>query len=177
MRRPKAGSYSAGVANRAELHLPAQSTSVPEARLFVRESLASWGLDAMVEAAVLVVSELATNAVLHARTELVVRLAVNEAGGLRIEVVDAAEGHPRVRGHSASATTGRGLSIVEGLAREWGVEPAGPGPGKTVWAELTAGDEVSQETEVDTGRAGPVRGPHRRFPSVDDTVLRGRSVA
>ena len=177
MRWVRARSYSAGVANRAELHLPAQSTSVPQARLFVRESLASWGLDAMIEAAVLVVSELTTNAVLHARTELVVRLAVNDAGGLRIEVVDAAEGHPRVRGHSAGATTGRGLFIVEDLAREWGVEPAGPGPGKTVWVELTAGGEAIQEAERDLRTAGEVGRPRREFPSADGTVMQGQSVA
>lgn len=86
--------------------------------------------------AVLLVSELATNAVTHARSafEVVVSLA---DGRLRVEVTDADAGVPQVQWVPAGATSGRGLLIVETLAQAWGVSPA-EGGCKTVWFELRA---------------------------------------
>lgn len=119
----------------AEVSLPGETSSVPAARRFVRDTLRAWGREALVDAACLVVSELATNAVLHARTGLVVRLSTRDAHSLRVEVVDSAAGSPRVRDQAtAMTTTGRGLGIVSELSRAWGVEPSDQG--KVVWAEL-----------------------------------------
>jgi anti-sigma regulatory factor (Ser/Thr protein kinase) len=117
-----------------ELTLPGVTASVPAARRFVRRTLASWELDTLVEAACLVVSELTTNAVLHARSEFTVRLLLDGAGDLRLEVLDGSQRAPRPRSYSNGSTTGRGLSIVEDLVSTWGVE--GRPDGKVVWVEL-----------------------------------------
>jgi anti-sigma regulatory factor (Ser/Thr protein kinase) len=82
----------------------------------------------------LVVSELATNAVMHARTPFSVGL--NLGGGMaRVEVVDGAPELPSERSLALSTSNGRGLLIVATLADEWGVDwhP----DTKTVWAELS----------------------------------------
>lgn len=135
----------------AELTLSGVAASVPEARRFVRSTLQSWELDGLVEPAVLVVSELATNAVLHARSSYVVRVQV--AGDrLRVEVTDASVRRPDRRTHTPEAATGRGLAIVAELARAWGVDP-GP-DGKTVWAELPLEPDRALRG---SGGGGPLR--------------------
>ncbi len=81
----------------------------------------------------LVVSELATNAVVHAGTSFSVAVSC-EGPAIRISVQDGSSTTPIVRDGSPTARSGRGLRIVAALSREWGVAP-GP-DGKTVWAEL-----------------------------------------
>jgi anti-sigma regulatory factor (Ser/Thr protein kinase) len=82
----------------------------------------------------LVVSELATNAVMHACTRFSVGL--NLSGGVaRIEVVDGAPDLPSERSLALSTSNGRGLLIVATLADEWGVD--WHQDTKTVWAELS----------------------------------------
>ena len=89
-----------------------------------------------VDLVVLLVSELATNAVLHARTDYVVRVAVDEAGQrARVEVEDANERPPSIAHTPPEATSGRGLHLVQSLAESWGVE--GRMAGKLVWFELS----------------------------------------
>jgi anti-sigma regulatory factor (Ser/Thr protein kinase) len=81
----------------------------------------------------LVISELATNAVVHARTEFAVGLRL--AGGTaRVEIRDHAPDLPRNHSLALSTSNGRGLLIVASLAEEWGVEWGRDT--KTVWAEL-----------------------------------------
>ena len=84
--------------------------------------------------AVLLASELATNAVLHARSAFEVAVSTDD-DHLRIEVSDNDPGVPQVQWVPAGATSGRGLLIVETLASAWGVSPT-EGGGKTVWFEL-----------------------------------------
>lgn len=120
-----------------ELTFAGVTASVPEARRFVRETLRTWGLEILTEAAVLVVSELATNAVLHARSAFTVRVRLDEAGTLRVEVLDTSATLPAPRAFSTAATTGRGLAIIEDLVSAWGVERVDGG--KAVWVELVAG--------------------------------------
>lgn len=81
----------------------------------------------------LVVSELVTNAVLHAGTEIELNVVLR-ADAIRIEVTDLGVDVPQlwVRGDD---TSGRGLPIVEALGRAWGVIELDAG--KTVWCELT----------------------------------------
>jgi anti-sigma regulatory factor (Ser/Thr protein kinase) len=81
----------------------------------------------------LVVSELVTNAVVHARTEIEVNVSVS-ADAIRIEVTDLGVDLPR-HWTSEDGTRGRGLPILEALGRAWGVVESGVG--KTVWCELT----------------------------------------
>lgn len=86
-------------------------------------------------AAAQVVSELATNAVLHARTPFEVRLVLTD-DYVRIEVHDDVRRLPSRRFFSDQAASGRGLAVVEHLSDSWGVVPDGDGGGKTVWAEV-----------------------------------------
>ncbi|MEU7101004.1 ATP-binding protein [Streptomyces longwoodensis] len=113
-------------------------TSVRQARREVRRRLEEWGLGErgdLVETAELLVSELATNALLHSATPF--RLTVSAAHGvLRCEVTDGGPRAPRVLGAGRPPTveSGRGMFLVEALARRWGCHREGPG--KTVWFEL-----------------------------------------
>ena len=105
--------------------------AVREARRLVRETLS--GCDAeLIDSAELLTSELASNCVRHARTGFEVRISVREE--VRIEVRDGGGGSPRVLSPNADEPSGRGLQIVEAVARRWGVEsrPAG----KSVWFTL-----------------------------------------
>jgi hypothetical protein len=126
--------------------LPAEVTSTPHARRFVRAALDGILPADIVAAAELCVSELVTNAVLHAGTPVRVQLAaVTDA--IRISVEDDSPTMPlRVR-HSRTATTGRGLALVTAVSRGWGVD-LGAGGGKTVWCELATTDEEATDEEA-----------------------------
>lgn len=109
--------------------------SVGEARRFLTRTLADWDGEDLAWTAALLLSELATNAVLHAGSDgFSVALRLLEDGALRVELTDASVRPPRQRDYGTSATTGRGIALVDQLAREWGVAPR-PG-GKTVWCEV-----------------------------------------
>lgn len=109
--------------------------STREARRRVCDRLEAAALEGAVPSVALVVSELTTNAVLHARTAFEVRLHLG-MGTIRIEVHDEDSRRPVARNFSESATSGRGLRVVDQLCEAWGVEPDADGPGKTVWAVL-----------------------------------------
>lgn len=121
------------------ISLPGETSSVPPARRFVELTLAQWDLDDLAWPATLLVSELTTNACLHARTGMTVTLTRTEPGGVRLEVRDGSPSLPRVRQHAQQATTGRGLRLVEELSERWGVDELEGG--KAVWAELAPPDE------------------------------------
>jgi serine/threonine-protein kinase RsbW len=110
------------------------------ARLELRKALASWGLGMLEDSAVLILSELLTNAARHARVshgrEIETRYVRRPCGGLRIEVHDASPEQPQRRSPELDATDGRGLVIVDALADAWGVGERN-GPGKVLWAHLS----------------------------------------
>lgn len=110
----------------------AEPVSVRDARRMVREFLARHGADALLDASELALSEVVTNAVLHARTPLEVTLVLETDCVLRVEVADHSPRLPSQRGYSAQATTGRGMDLVAALTQECGVLPDARG-GKTVW--------------------------------------------
>jgi anti-sigma regulatory factor (Ser/Thr protein kinase) len=87
--------------------------------------------------ALLMVSELVTNAVRHGRPDIVLSLSI-ASDRLRIEVYDASDDMPLVAADHPSfdRATGRGLLIVAATAEDWGVARTPGRPGKTVWAEL-----------------------------------------
>jgi anti-sigma regulatory factor (Ser/Thr protein kinase) len=109
-----------------------EGSSVAAARLFARGEFAAVTPRSMADL-VLVVSELATNAVVHARTPFSVGLHLGSALA-RIEVRDHSPGVPRERSLALSTSNGRGLLIVATLADEWGVD--WDEDSKTVWAEV-----------------------------------------
>ncbi len=92
----------------------------------------------------LMVSELVTNALVHAGTELVVEAGYDEhSGTVRVAVGDDGLGQPAVRRPSPADPHGRGLQIVAMLASGWGVDPQEGGAGKTVWFEVRLADRVA----------------------------------
>ncbi len=123
------------VVTRASLAFPAGLESVSEARHFLTATLAAWGTDGYDMGAQVVVTELAANAVLHARSEYRVGLRL-EATHLVVEVHDAVADLPRSRTPSPESTTGRGLRLVEGLSLAWGAVAHEDGLGKVVWAHV-----------------------------------------
>lgn len=108
---------------------------MPAARQFVAATLATWGLSACDEPARLGVSELVTNALIHAHGDIGV--TVRRAPGLvRIEVEDASPSAPVRRTPGPASTNGRGLMVVEAVAHAWGVNHTAEG--KRVWFDLPA---------------------------------------
>lgn len=118
----------------ATVRLPDDATAPRTLRAFVRELLQSWGLEALVDATMLLGTELVTNAVLHAASATTVTLA-RHGSGIRLSVEDLSTVAPARRRHSGQSTTGRGLALPDDLADAWGC--ARTTTGKTVWCELS----------------------------------------
>lgn len=107
---------------------------MPRARQLATEALPGLPNEA-IQTVALVVSELATNCVQHAGTEF--RLKVHrDSGQVHVEVTDGSKQQPTLRHPSPSQPHGRGLQIVDVLARRWGVIQGGAGTGKTVWCRI-----------------------------------------
>lgn len=162
----------------AELHLEPLAESVRRARRFLREQLSAAGHQDWSDPAELALSEIVTNGVLHAHTELVVSVRVLP-DAVHVEVRDANPTLPvQRRGHGADATTGRGLELVAALTRGCGVRPEAGG--KVVWFEVgDAADEAGPSEEQllaawDIDGAWEVDGGHRPAAvDVHDVVLKG----
>ncbi|MGW6058544.1 ATP-binding protein [Streptomyces sp. NPDC055189] len=128
------------------LSLSGASGIVPLARDFARQALQAWGWlpaagadqRAAAEDVLLVVSELVTNACLHAEGPDELWLS-SDNKVLRIEVSDRGAGQPAPRTpHRVGRPGGHGMFIVQRLCLDWGVVRTPGAPGKTVWAELSA---------------------------------------
>jgi anti-sigma regulatory factor (Ser/Thr protein kinase) len=100
----------------------------------IARSWAAARLDGVdLDVAKLLVTELATNAVLHARTGFTVRIHVDDEC-VRVSVTDADPSIPSATTPAPGDSGGRGLFLVNQLAARWGIDP--DPPGKTVWFEL-----------------------------------------
>ncbi|WP_367322646.1 ATP-binding protein [Streptomyces sp. HUAS ZL42] len=128
------------------LSLDGRSGVVPLARDFARQALYAWGWlpaatadqRAAAEDVLLVVSELVTNACLHAEGPDELWLGCDKKV-IRIEVSDRGTGRPAPRTpHRAGRPGGHGMFIVQRLCLDWGVVRTAGTAGKTVWAELGA---------------------------------------
>ncbi len=117
----------------ANLRLPHSDRAPRLARAFVADKLHGWELDELIETASLVVSEVVTNAVIHARSDAELLLE-RTPSAVRISVTDHGGGLER-RDAEASTDGGRGLLIVQQLSTNWGAEPRDHG--NCVWAELS----------------------------------------
>lgn len=119
-----------------ELVVLGETRAIPVARQWAEGRLAACGFDGMLGDALLVVSELVTNAVVHGGGMVTVRLRPT-ASGVRIEVADSGAGEPEVREAPPEGELragGYGLLIVDALSDRWGVEREGTA--KTVWAHV-----------------------------------------
>jgi hypothetical protein len=143
---PEGGTRTASGRQVRRLGLQGESGVVPLARDFTRQALYAWGWlpaasadqRAAAEDVLLVVSELVTNACLHAEGPDELVLACDNKV-IRLEVSDRGTGQPAPRTpHRAGRPGGHGMFIVQRLCLDWGVVRASGRPGKTVWAELGA---------------------------------------
>ncbi|MFG2759945.1 SpoIIE family protein phosphatase [Streptomyces wuyuanensis] len=108
--------------------------AVMHARRFTARTLRSWGAEEELDGALLVVSELVTNAIAHTQGEVRLDLTLS-ADRLRIAVNDASPRSPvKPADQGWEATGGRGLLIVEATTASWGAVPLSGG--KQVWAEI-----------------------------------------
>jgi anti-anti-sigma regulatory factor len=120
---------------RSTLELRPATMAMPRARGMVTESCRAWGLDELVLPAELIISELVSNAVQHAGTDLVVSVVLRR-GLLHLTVRDGdptpprkPDGYPPI-----GALSGRGLLLIDEFATAWGCMPLESG--KVVWATL-----------------------------------------
>jgi anti-sigma regulatory factor (Ser/Thr protein kinase) len=115
------------------VELPPEPASATRARQLARDQLAVVCSSEVLDTVALLVTELVTNAILHAGTPL--QLAIDaQPDRIRLCVEDASPRQPEVHHYDSDAVTGRGLALVEQLATSWGVDqtPAG----KVVWCEI-----------------------------------------
>ncbi|MFC9831741.1 ATP-binding protein [Streptomyces albogriseolus] len=133
-----------GEAQARRLSFEDQSGVVPLARDFTRQALYDWGWlpaatadrRAAAEDVLLVVSELVTNACLHAEGPDLLTITCDRKV-IRLEVTDRGTGQPSPRTpHRAGRPGGHGMFIVQRLCLDWGVQRTPDVAGKTVWAEL-----------------------------------------
>jgi anti-sigma regulatory factor (Ser/Thr protein kinase) len=113
--------------------LPPEPASATRARALARERLESSCTDEVLDTVALLVTELVTNAILHARTPLRLTLEFRPAH-VRICVHDGSTEPPTLRHYGSDAVTGRGLALVEQLSSSWGVDAMATG--KVVWCEV-----------------------------------------
>ncbi|MDQ3304965.1 MAG: ATP-binding protein [Actinomycetota bacterium] len=149
--------------------LEAAPSSARAARRFIAMVLSEWKLPEIVETAELLVSELVTNTLLHARTDTEV-LVRHTGGTVHIEVCDTSVVQPEARTHHRESQTGRGLELVELLADSWGVDlhHGHHGvEGKGVWFELSVEPPAPAERIADGAR------PSRRDARSSEVCLEG----
>jgi PAS domain S-box-containing protein len=117
----------------AEEDLAPVATSAGRARALLRRVLAGHDREDALDPAQLAMSEIVTNALVHAGTPMHLRILLTPHG-LRVELTDGSQRMPARRAFGAAAATGRGLHLVDELASRWGAYPAGEG--KVVWFEI-----------------------------------------
>jgi hypothetical protein len=106
-----------------------------QVRRFVTTTLRDWNAAPRVDDVVLVADELVTNALVHACSDVKVTLA-SDGGSITVAVADRSAVAPRPADRGTTATSGRGLHIVDILSSAWGYQPIGSG--KIVWARFGA---------------------------------------
>lgn len=121
------------MSDEATISLDHSATAPKIARRFVAETLDRWGLSAIADDVVLLVSELVSNVIHH--TDETPVLTVRRSGGrLRCTVVDLGGTAPRRRSPAPTDRTGRGLQLVDRVSAAWGSHTMGRR--NEVWFEL-----------------------------------------
>ncbi|KAA6220859.1 GAF domain-containing protein [Streptomyces albofaciens JCM 4342] len=115
----------------------AEPERIAEARNQVRDVLHDWTDEDQVDSAVLMVSEMVTNVLMHTDGDALLVAEITGARGhrrIRVDVADGSDELPHRRTPGELASSGRGLMLMELLAGAWGVDPRGDG--KSTWFEL-----------------------------------------
>ncbi|OEV10866.1 serine/threonine protein phosphatase, partial [Streptomyces nanshensis] len=120
--------------------LDPRAQTARQARRLARRALARWGLEELSDSVELLVSEIVTNAVRYAERPITLRLLRTDV--LRCEVGDDVPQLPRLRQARATDEGGRGLYLVNRLARRWGATRLSTG--KVVWFELPVPDAAPE---------------------------------
>ncbi|MFC7258841.1 SpoIIE family protein phosphatase [Streptomyces lutosisoli] len=131
----------------------AEPERIADARQQLRELLHDWASEDQLDSAVLLVSEMVTNVLVHTDADaLLVAEVTGEPGErrLKVEVTDASDDLPHRRHPGELASSGRGLVFVELLADAWGVDPRGEG--KSIWFEFYESD--AEEAPGSPGASG-----------------------
>lgn len=115
--------------------LPPEPSSATRARALARERFATSCSHDTLDTIALLVTELVTNAILHARTTMQLTLDTRP-GVVRITVEDESNEQPTMQHYASDAITGRGLALVDQLSSSWGVESTPTG--KLVWCHVAA---------------------------------------
>ncbi|MEU5268005.1 SpoIIE family protein phosphatase [Streptomyces hygroscopicus] len=142
------GAGSAPVRRTAVTIAQAEPERIAGARRQLRDMLHDWADPDQVESAVLMLSEMVTNVLVHTDGDALLVAEVSGRRGsrrLRLDVADSSDELPHRRRPGELASSGRGLLLMEMLADSWGVDPRGDG--KCIWYEL-------YETSPDQ-RSGP----------------------
>ena len=129
---------AADSAGRREKTFPPEPRSAAPARIGAEETLMAEGVaPGVIADALLVLGEMVSNAIRHARTEFTVCAEVREAC-VRLEVLDHDTRPPALMGLDEESTSGRGLHMVAAVAADWGWSTADVSgeSGKVVWAEV-----------------------------------------
>jgi anti-sigma regulatory factor (Ser/Thr protein kinase) len=139
---PRAARALARAWREASIPLGAGDTAaVPLLRAIARPILSGWKIpELLIEDVVLAASELATNALIHTRGPVRVRLS-HRRGTVRLDVADTSTHHPAPADPGDEADHGRGLAIVTALANRVRTEPypGNPAAGKLITAEFDVG--------------------------------------
>lgn len=158
--------------DRVTIRVAAEPVSVPAARQFVTDGLVAWGEHDLVDDVRLCVSELAANAALHAESAFMdvslerlpdaVRVLVQDEGRAPLDDLRA---QAHLNGQvgfmpERSVTTGRGLFLVEVLARAWGV--ISTDRGKLIWADVSNADSI----DAPRPRVNPQLPPEEETPQM-----------
>ena len=128
--------------HQCRLRLPANPSTARQARKEVSDAIAAWNIKIDLDVAVLLTSELVTNAIRHETNETITLAITCSCGELRVDVHDSSYSLPVVLEAAADAEAGRGLMLVATLADEWGFyrTPAG----KAVYFTLAFAPEVAE---------------------------------
>ncbi|MEU9091494.1 SpoIIE family protein phosphatase [Streptomyces sp. NPDC048428] len=129
----------------------ADPEGLSDARTIVRQALTDWDMAELADDAELVTGELLVNVLLHTEGGAVLTLEVlpEPVRRVRLSVQDRSSAWPRRRTPGETATSGRGLLLLDAIAIRWGIEPRGEG--KAVWCEIgPAGPPASAPASTDT---------------------------
>ncbi|MER5910260.1 ATP-binding protein [Streptomyces sp. NPDC001982] len=175
-----AGKTPGGVspARRFRFELAAHPGSPAQARRLTRARLTDWSVCAgTTDTAVLVISELVTNAIVHTASSRVVCELHDHDDTVRIAVRDegCAPGEPHPSPQQPEEEHGRGLLLVDALCQSWGAQEHGPG--LLVWAELPREDDAVRdggEPRNDLGWGARPKPGQSRGPGEEERVQRQR---